>query len=162
MGLSGVVEFTRVGPGGRWVHPVSLVALVFNGFTRRCWFHWHLSWESLGSQGFAVRVVGFMWCHWVHSGSPLELLGLSGDVGLTLVRPAGSSVHLRSMCVYILGFALLVVRYIQGRWVHSHSPWVSLGSSRVVRFTLVRLVGGWIHPGSFGSLWFALRVVRFI
>ena len=39
---------------------------------------------------------------------------------------------------------------------------MSLGSSRVVRFTLVRLVGGWIHPGSLGSLWFALGVVGFI
>ena len=77
-----------------------------------------------------------------------------------------------------LGFALWVVGFIRDRWVHkvrtgvvrlnwdrwvhSRSPWVSLGLSRGVRFTRIGLGGGRVYPGSFGSLGFALVVVGFI
>ena len=53
-------------------------------------------------------------------------------------------------------------RVTVGRWVHSLSPWVSLGSSSVVRFTRIRLGGDCVHPGPLGSLRFALGVVGFI
>ena len=86
-------------------------------------------------------------------------------------------------------FALQVVGFIRGRWIHSGSPWVSLvllwfallgcwvypeslGSVGfalgVVGFIRVRRVhlrlswGRWVHPGSLGSLVFALGVVGFI
>ena len=39
---------------------------------------------------------------------------------------------------------------------------MSLVSSKAVRFTLVRLDGGRVYPGSFGSLGFALGVFGFI
>ena len=57
---------------------------------------------------------------------------------------------------------MMVDGFIRVRWVHSHSPWVSLVSSKAVRFTLVRLDGGRVYPGSFGSLGFALGVFGFI
>ena len=37
-----------------------------------------------------------------------------------------------------------------------------MGLSRGVRFTRIRLRGGRVHPGSFGSLGFALGVIGFI
>ena len=45
--------------------------------------------------------------------------------------------------------------------VYSGYNSVSLGSSGVVGFTQGRPGGGWVHQWSFGSLKFALRVVRF-
>ena len=61
-----------------------------------------------------------------------------------------------------LVYALGVIGFIRGRWVHSVSPWGSLGSSGVVRFTRVRPGCRCVHLGSLGSLMFALGVVGFI
>ena len=97
----------------------------------------HLPWGSMGSfEVFGFAQVG-PWVRWVHAGS------------------LGS-----------LKFALGVTGFIQGRWVHLGSPWGSMGSSGVVRFTGVRPGGRWVQwrsPwGSLGALRFALRVVRFM
>ena len=48
--------------------------------------------------------------------------------------------------------------FINGLWVHSSTPWVSLGSSGDVGFTRVRPGGSWAYPGSLCSLRFALPV----
>ena len=45
----------------------------------------------------------------------------------------------------------------RGLWVHSHAPWVSLGSSGVVGFTHAHRGGRCVHLGSLGSLSPALR-----
>ena len=162
-----VVVFTRVRLGCRWVHP-----------------------ESLGSHGFALGVVGLIRGRWVHSCSPWGrwvypgLLGsLDFVVGFSRVHACVRWVHPWSLCslglalvslgsLGSLGFVLGVVRFMQGRCVHSGSRSGSLGSSGVVRFTQVRAggvgftsvrAGGrWVHPGSLGSVGFALGVVGFI
>ena len=83
LGSSGFVHFTRVRPGGSWVHP-----------------------GSLGLLEFALGVVGFTQGRSVHSGSPWGslvhpgtlgslgfALGAVGVVGLTQVRPGNLWVH---------------------------------------------------------------------
>ena len=113
-------------------------------------------------------------------------MGSSGIVGLTRVRRWYRWVHPRLFGS--LGFALGVVGFIRGRWIHSGSRWVSFGSSGVVGitrvvgfirgrwvysglrwgllgsfsvvvFTPVNAGGRLVHPGSLGSLWFGLGVV---
>ena len=64
LGSSGVFEFTRVRPGGRWVHP-----------------------GTLGAFGFALGGVCFIWGRWVHSGAPWSSLSSSWLLGFTRVRP---------------------------------------------------------------------------
>ena len=66
----------------------------------------------------------------------------------TRVRNGGRWVHPESF--NSLGYALGVVRFIWGIWVHSGSPWGSLGSSAVVVFTRVHPGGRWVHPESLG------------
>ena len=56
-------------------------------------------------------------------------------------------------------FALRIVGFIRGHWVHFCG---SFGSSRIAGFTLIRPWGCWLLPGSLGSLEFALGVVGFI
>ena len=86
-------------------------------------------------------------------------MGSCGVVGLTLVHRWGCSVYPGTLGS--LRFALRVVGFIRGlcvstrvrtsgRSVHSHSPWVTLGSPSVVRFTLVRLVDGLDSSGIVG------------
>ena len=72
----------------------------------------------------------------------------------------GGWVHAESLSS--LGFALGVVRFIRGRWVHAMAPWWSLGSFGVVEFTLVRHGWRWVDPESLGSLRFTLGLVGFI
>ena len=72
LGSFGVVVFTRVHAGGRWVHP-----------------------GSLGSLRFALGVIWFIWGHWIHSGSRSGSLGSSGVVGFTWFRPRGRWVRSR-------------------------------------------------------------------
>ena len=150
LGTSRVVRLTRVNLGGGWVHLT-----------------------SLGSLGFTLSVVGFIDVCWVHSGSPLGSLGLSGVVGFIRVRPAGlwvcsvvRWVHPRSLGS--LQFALGFVWFIVGRSVHWGSPcgpfdssgvvgftrfrFSTLGSSGVVVLTRVSPVGRWVIPGSLNSL----------
>ena len=157
LGLSGVVGFTRVRSGGRWVHP-----------------------GSLGSHGFALWIVGFILGRRVHSDAPSGSLGSSGVFWFTRVRPGGRWFHLGSPCslwcpqivfwlirchsgaplgplgsfwfLALLVFAQGVLGFILvstgGRCVHLRS----LGSSGVVWFNRVRPGGRWVHPGSLGSL----------
>ena len=70
LGISGVVGFTCVRSGGRWVHP-----------------------GSLGSHGFALWIVGFILGCRVHSHAPSGSLGSSGVVRYTRVRPGGRRFH---------------------------------------------------------------------
>ena len=87
---SGVVGFTRVRPGCRWVHPESLdsfgCALGDVGFTQL---------RLVGrlahqvSHGFTLGVVGFIPGGWDNSCAPRITLGSSGVVGLTRVCPEG-------------------------------------------------------------------------
>ena len=62
LGSSGVFGFTRIRPGGRWVHP-----------------------GSLDSLGFALGVLAFIRGCWVQSGSRLGSLCSLGVVGFTRV-----------------------------------------------------------------------------
>ena len=99
----GVVGFTRIRTGGRWVHPGLLGSVVF----------------ALGS------------------------LGWSGIVRFNLVRvwlSLGSSGVVCSLlfALGVVGFALAVVGFTRGRWVHLGFPWGSLCSSGVVWFTRIR------------------------
>ena len=122
---SGVVTFTLVRPGGRWFRPGSLGSLALalrvvefirgrwvhwrtlgvDWFKRGCWVHLHAPWESSGSSGVNGLTRACLACHWVQPGS----LGL-------------------------LVHAVVVVRFIRGRWVHSRRCGVR-----------------WVHPGSLGS-----------
>ena len=112
---------------------------------------------------------------WVHSVSRWGSLRSSGVVGFTRVRTAARSVHPGSLwftsvrlgCLFgssrVVRFTLVrVVGFIRGRWVHSGSPWGSLGSSWVVGFTRVRYLGRWVHPGLLDSLGITLGVFGFI
>ena len=176
---SRVVGLTRIRPVGDWVHPA-----------------------SLGSLAFAVGVVGFFRCRWVHSGWS------SGVVGFTRLRPGGGYVNQGSLdslkfalvdahlgSIGSLNFALGVTGFMRvhsgspwGRWVHQESlgslrsPLGSLGSQAfapgslgalsfalrgfglfgVVRFTRDRPWCRWVHAGLLGSLRYALAVVVFI
>ena len=51
---------------------------------------------------------------------------------------------------------------IGGGWIHAGSPWGTLCSSGVVGLTLFLHWCRWVHPGSLGSLGFALGVFGFI
>ena len=106
--------------------------------------------RSLCLLGFALVVDGFIRSHWVDCSSRSGSLGTLG-FALWLVG------FIRDRWVHKVRTE--VVRFNWDRWVHSRSPWVSLGLSRGVRFTLR---GGRVHPVSFGSLGFALGVVGFI
>ena len=92
----------------------------------------------------------------VSLGSALVSLGTFGVVGFTRVCHGGRSVHPWSLGS--LGSALMVVLFIRVRWVHSGSPWGSLGSSGFPRVHLGRRCVGFIrgrlvHTGScWGSL----------
>ena len=68
--LSGVVGFTCVQPGCRWVHA-----------------------GSLGSQAHALGVVGYIHVRWVHSRALCGSLVSSEVVGFTHVRLRGRWVH---------------------------------------------------------------------
>ena len=59
-------------------------------------------------------------------------------------------------------FALGVIGFMRGRWVHSGAHCGSLGSSGVVGFNQVGLGDPWVHPGRLGSLVCALGVVEFM
>ena len=87
-------------------------------------------------------------------------MGTSGVVRFTWVHTVGRCVHPGSL--RSLGFAMGVVVFIQGRWVHSESSWRSLGSSGAAGFTSVRPAGRWVHLWLLRSLGFALQVVGFI
>ena len=148
LGSSGVVEFTRVRPGGRWVHLQSLGP-------------WHSPWKSLGSLGVALRVVGFMRGRWVHSGSPWGSFGSSWVVEFTRIRFEYRWLHPEPLGSLL--FALVLVGFIRCRWVHSDSYQVgSLGSSAFVGFTSVRLGGRLVRRRSLGSLGVALSAIGFI
>ena len=170
----GVVRLTQVRPGNRWVHSGSpWGSLGSSGVVEFTWVRPGcrcVDMRSLGSLGFTLGVVGSFRFGWVYSGSPLGSLGSSGVAGFTQVGPGSPAVHAESQGS--LRFPLGVVGFILGRWVHSVSPWGSLcsfgitGITRVclgdVRFTWVRPGGRCVHPGSLGSLVFALGVVGFI
>ena len=69
------VGFTRIRPGGRWVHLESFGSLAFAlevvGFIRvRPKDHW-VDARSFGSLRFTLGVFQFIRGRWVHSGSPL-------------------------------------------------------------------------------------------
>ena len=112
----------------------------------------------MGSLGFALGVIRFIWGHGVKLGFALGVVGfILGHSGL----PWGSLVCSGGRCVHpllsgSLGFALWAVGFIRRRWVYSVSPHVSLSSSRVVGFSRVRVGGRWVHPGLLGSLVLAL------
>ena len=115
-------------------------------FIRGGWVHLSSRWGSLGTSAVVVFTLVCPWGRWVHQGSLDSLVFALWVVVFIRLR----WVHSQD------------VRFIRGRWVHLRSHCVSLGSSRVVTFTRVRLWGGWIHPGSLGSLGFVLGVVGFI
>ena len=128
-----VVGFTRVRPGGHWVHPGYLRSL-------RC----------------ALVIVGFIWGRLVQSSSPWGSLGSSGFVWFTRERPGGRWVH---ACCWVhprsfgsLGCAVRVVGFIWCRWVHMGARLESMGSSGIVMFTRVIRGGRCVHPVSLRSL----------
>ena len=104
--------------------------------------------------GFALGIVVFNRCRWVHSGTSWRTLGSSGVVVFTRFRPGGRCVHPGTL--NSLGNALGVTRIVLaigisqvhpgGHWVHPGllgslgSPWGLTGSSRVIGFTGVRNV----------------------
>ena len=102
MGTSGVIEFTRVRPGCRLVHQVSLGSP---------WVRWVYP-ESLSSLAFTLGVVGFPRVRpvggWVQSVSLASL----GFVWFTRVRPGSSWVHLGYLVS--LAFAIVIVGFIRG------------------------------------------------
>ena len=136
-GSSGIFGFTRAcgfSPfrlWNRWVQPGSMSSLRFClgvvGFIQGCWVHSGSLSGSLGSSGFAwfTRVrPGGGWVHTVfcvHSGSAWGSLGSSWLFGFTRARTGGRRVHPCSLGS--LGYALVVVGFIRGRWVHSGSQW---------------------------------------
>ena len=61
-----------------------------------------------------------------------------------------------------LAYALGVVGFIRGRWVHSRAPWGSWSSSQVVEFTHGRTRGRWVPPGTLNSFARAVEVVVYI
>ena len=73
------------------------------------------------------------------------------------MRPCGRRVH--PVSLDSLGFTLVVVVFIYGRWVESCARW---GSSLVAGFIGVRPRGRRVHPGSLGSLWCALGLIGLI
>ena len=127
----GVVVFTPVRPGGRWVHS-----------------------GCLDSRGNALCVVGVCW---FHAGAPSRLSGSFRVAGFTRVRSGCRQVHSGSLgsrrC------ALVVVRFIQGHWVHSCALWGSWGPFGVVVFIRVRPGGPRVTYVTLGLLdtpWWSL------
>ena len=84
-------------------------------------------------------------------------MGSSRIVGFTRVCPWGHWVN--PWLFGSLGFALVIIGFMRGRWIHLRSRWLLLGSSGVVGITRVpaRVVGfirgRWVRWGSrWGSL----------
>ena len=106
LGSFGVVRFTRVRPGGRWVHSRACAPVVHPeslgahacvlGFFRGGWVYSHAPWRSFDS----YRVFGF-------TRTALE------EVGFIYVRLGG-----RWESLGLLMRALVVVGFIWGNWVH--------------------------------------------
>ena len=86
--------------------------------------------------------------------------GASGVTGFIRVRPEGRRVHPESLLS--LGYALVVVGFILGRWVHWGAPLESSYSSGFAGFTGVCLGCCLAHAESLGSFAYALGVVVFI
>ena len=112
-------------------------------------------------------VVGFIRNRWVHSGSHCGSLGSPGIVRFTQLRAGGRWVHPGSLgsldlALADVGFALGVVGFMRGRWIHLDSPWGSLDSTGVVGFSRISPGVRLVHPRSLDSLGFALGVVGFI
>ena len=61
-----------------------------------------------------------------------------------------------------LGCALVLVGFMQGRWVHWSAPSCLSGSCGVAELIVVRPGVHLVHTGSLGSLGYALGVVRFV
>ena len=139
---------------------------------------------SLGSFWCALGVVVYIRCRCVDSGAPWGNVH-SGSLGsfrctLGVVRfirvcPGGSWVNSGLLgsfeCALVVVGFVVVVWYIQGRWIHSGVSWVLLGSFRVVGFIRVRhrgrgftrrAVGYLVHSGSMDSFGCVLGVVGFI
>ena len=146
-GSSGVVGFTQVRSGCRWVHQLSWVslerALEVVGLILRASFGSSvvgLGW--LGSFACILRVVVFIEGGWVPSGAPWESLGSSRVIGFALARPVGSWVH--SVSLIRLG-----------------ALWGSSGSSTVFGFARLRPVDRWVRLESLGSLVCSMVFVGF-
>ena len=97
--------------------------------------------------------------------------GSSGSFAFIGERPVGCRIHLGSLdslgyalgiVVWIIWYALGVVRFIQGRRVHHRSPWISSASSGFAGFIEVRPGARPVHLGSLGTVECALGVVVFI
>ena len=117
------------------------------------------------SLGFTLGVVRFILGRLVHSGSPFGPFGSSWVIGFTRVRAGSLWVHAGSLGS--LRFALGVIAFIRGSlgslgFASVNLPWGSMGSSEVVAFTRVCPWGRWVHPGSLGSIKFALGFTGFI
>ena len=150
-GLSGIAGLIGVRTGGRRFHQGSLRLL-----------------------GCALGVVGFVLGNWVHWGAPWGSLASSGVCGFIGVRLAGRRVHawiagfievLSSVCslaVRIIGVRPGGLGLIRACCVHRSVPWGSSGPSCVAGFIGLHSVGRHVHPGSLGSLVFALGFVGFI
>ena len=139
---SGVVGFTRVRAGGRWVHPGSLGSLGFalvslgsSGVVGFSLVHAGGQWGSLCSRGFALGVVGFILGRWVHSGSRWGPLGLLGSLVSAMGFVGFSRSRLVHSCSLSRSLGSPWGSFIRGRWVHSGCPYGSLGSSGVVAIT---------------------------
>ena len=78
LGSSGVIGFTHVRPGGRWVHVWSFGVSLVVGFTRMCHGVRRVHPVSLGSLACAHRFNEFIRGRGVHLGPPwVSLLGSS-------------------------------------------------------------------------------------
>ena len=158
LGSSGVVGFTRVCTGNRWVHPVSLgslgCALGVVCFIRGSRDHSCAPKGSLGSLAHSLGVVGLMRDLWVHSRLPLGSLDTLGVVEFTHARPVliGSAVVVVFIGARPGGRWVHTGLLVSDGWVHSRAPCGLLGSSRVVGFAQVRPWGRCVHRGSFCSL----------
>ena len=103
-------------------------------------------------------------------------LASSRAVRFTLVRLGGGRVYVVGFTRVLtrwgrcvpprslgsLRFALRVVWFIRGRWVHSGSPCRPLDSSCVVGFTLFRPRNRCVHPVLLGSLGYILEDAWFL
>ena len=110
LGSSSVVYFTRVRPGGRWIHPRSCLGSL--------WVHR----GSLCSLARAVSVIAFILGRWVHSRAPWGSLSSSWVIEFTRVRCRCRSVHSQSLGS--LAHSLVV---ITARSVHSRVLWMFWG-----------------------------------
>ena len=148
LGSSGVIGFIVSRHGSFWVYLGSLCS-------RRCalGFVRLIRGRLVHSRACAIAVPGFICGSWVNSRAPSESLGslpsARGVVGFTptsagglwLIR--GRWVHFGCRWVHPMSLGSLacpqgVVGFIQVRWFHSHAPWGSIGSFRVVVFDRAR------------------------